>query len=72
MMPSAQLGGLTQASNYGGKIVGEDHILLLWLHEGVGDFLAAIGGRNEHDESATGNDQAQGASGLVARIVWIR
>jgi hypothetical protein len=48
-----------------------NHILLLGLHERVGDLPAAVGGRDEHDECAAGNDQAQGASGLVTRIVWI-
>jgi hypothetical protein len=43
----AQPGGLTQANNPGGKIVDLNHHLLLRLHEGVGNFLAAIGGRNE-------------------------
>ena len=46
-------------------------ILLLRLHEGVGDFLAAVGRRDKHDESATGDNQAQRAGGLVARVVWV-
>ena len=52
-------------------IVGVDHTLLLGLHERVGNLLAAVRRRDEHDERATGNDQAQGAGGLVTRIVWM-
>jgi hypothetical protein len=33
--------------------------LLFRLHERVGDLLASIGGGDQNDESATGNDEAQ-------------
>jgi hypothetical protein len=59
----AQLGGLAQASNPRGEIVALNHHLLLRLHEGVGNLLTAISRRNEDNQSATGNDQAQGAGG---------
>lgn len=43
--------------------------LFLGLQEWIGDLLAAISGRDEHDQGATSHDQAQRAGGLVALVI---
>ena len=41
----------------------------LFLHEGIGDFFAAVDGRDNDEEGATSNDQAELAVPDVAFVV---
>lgn len=43
--------------------------LLFLLDERIGNLFAAVNGGDEHDERATGNNQAEGAGGFVAGVV---
>ena len=59
----AQVAGRQGAVQYGSSTPYHCSLLFFGLSEGVGDLLAAVGGRDQHDERATGNDQAQRAGG---------
>lgn len=44
--------------------------LLFRLRKRIGDLLAAIRRRDEHDERAASNNQAQRTGCLVAFVIW--
>lgn len=52
----------------GGLLAGKG--LLFLLQEGVGDLLTAVGGGDEDNEGATGDDEAEGAGSFVALVIW--
>jgi hypothetical protein len=45
-------------------------ISFLFLHEGIGDFFAAVDGRDNDEEGATSNNEAEPAVPDVAFVVY--
>lgn len=45
------------------------NLLVLLRHEGIGYLLAAVHGRDEDEEGAARDDEAEGARGGVAVVV---
>lgn len=45
---------------------------VLCFHKRIRNLLATVGGRNEHEQRAASDDEAEGAGGCVSFVIWRR